>query len=378
MPEVPKDIVPEKLAKFVDPASPIAMRTMAAKGLVPIPPKDLVFVQCVLAVSDDPKLAEAADKSLRAHPDAILKPIVKSDLPPQILDVLADRVVERGALCEDLLLNKAVPDDTIARIVPMLGEPSVEMLLQNEERFLRSVALVKALKAHPAASKAAVDRMFDTLVRAGVMIDDVPELTEALLRLNGDERLAAVSKIDVPLDMLDASFSAQQAAAAEAATAEMPELEAIVEPLDPDAPPEEPKPPEPLLKRLSSMTIAQKVAVALKGNKEVRTVLLRDSNKLVAVAAIKNPRITDQEVVAVAGSKSANEEVLRIVCNNREWTRSYGVKLALVMNPKTPVGVAMRFLPLLNQNDVKNIAKSKNLPSAVANQARQMLSRTGK
>jgi hypothetical protein len=48
------------------------------------------------------------------------------------------------------------------------------------------------------------------------------------------------------------------------------------------------------------------------------------------------------------------------------------------MNPKTPVGVAMRFMALLNQSDLKNIAKSKNLPSAIANQAKAMMSRVGK
>jgi hypothetical protein len=125
------------------------------------------------------------------------------------------------------------------------------------------------------------------------------------------------------------------------------------------------------------MSMAQKVAIALKGNKEVRTLLLRDTNKVVAVAAIKNPRLTEQEVAAVASSKSTNEEVIRIVSNSREWTKSYGVKLALVQNPKTPLGVAMRFLPLLNHTDLKSIAKSKNLPSAIANQAKAMLSRTG-
>jgi hypothetical protein len=376
MPEVPREVVPEQLRKFVDAASPIAMRTMAAKGLVPIPPKDLVFVQCVLAGSDDAKLAEAADKSLRAHPDAILKPIVKADLPSVILDLLADRIVERAALVEDLLLNRAVSDDTLARITPSLAEPSVALLIQNEERILRSPPLVLALKAHPLASKAAVDRMFDQLVRSGVILDGVAEFTEALLRLTSDERIAAVANIEVPQDLLDPAFRADAPAAEAppAVTDDMPEMEAVAT----DEPAEEEEKELPFLKRLSTMTIAQKVAVALKGNKEVRTTLLRDSNKLVAVAAIKNPRITDQEVVTAAGSKSANEEVLRIICQNREWTRSYSLKLALVMNPKTPVGVAMRFMALLNQSDLKNIAKSKNLPSAIANQAKAMMSRVGK
>jgi hypothetical protein len=360
------DLVPAPLKKFVDPAAPAAMRTMAAKGLVPIPPKDLVFVQCVLAASEDATIAAAADKSLRGHPEAILKPIVSTDLPGLVLDMLAPRIVEKLALLEPLVLNRAVLDDTLAKITPQLPENIIAILLQNEERILRSKPLVLALKDHPQASRASIDRMFDLLVRNGVIYDGITEYTEAILRLSGDERLAAVANVDVPPDMLDPSFQAH-------ASDEMPELEAVME-AEGDG---EPTTPESLTKRISMMSMAQKVAIALKGNKEVRTLLLRDTNKVVAVAAIKNPRITDQEVAAVAASKSANEEVIRIVSNSREWTKSYSVKLALVQNPKTPVGVAMRFLPLLNHTDLKAIAKSKNLPSAIANQAKAMMSRTG-
>src|SRR5688572_3576777 len=101
------------------------MRTMAAKGLVPIPPKDLIFVQCVLASSDDEAIAAAADKSLRGHPEAILKPIVAADLPGPVLDALAGRVLEKTGLLEALVLNRAVQDETLARVAPNLPEPII-------------------------------------------------------------------------------------------------------------------------------------------------------------------------------------------------------------------------------------------------------------
>src|SRR5690349_2794092 len=136
MPDIPLQLVPEALRKFVDPAAPIAMRTMAAKGLVPIPPKDLVFVQCALAQTDDPTIAAAADKSLRAYPDNILKGIVKLELPAPILDALGPRLVGKPELVELFLLNKAVADDSFATLVPLLDEPAINILLQNEERIL--------------------------------------------------------------------------------------------------------------------------------------------------------------------------------------------------------------------------------------------------
>ncbi len=361
------ELVPPALKKFVDPAAPAAIRSMAAKGLAPIPPKDLVLVQCLLVGGEDAAIAEAADKSLRGHPEAILKPIVQADLPGPVFEVLAPRVVDKRALLEPLVLNKAVPDETLAAIVPQLPEEIVSILFQNEERLLRSRALVVALKDYPQASRASIDRMFDLLVRSGIIYEGVAEYSESILRLSNDERMAAVDKIDVPPDLLDPAFQPK-------ASDDAPELEAV---LDDDAPEGAQAPSESLQKRLMAMSMAQKVALALKGNRDVRNILLRDANRVIATAAIKNPRITEQEVAAIASSRSANEEVVRIVANTREWTRTYAIKLALVQNPKTPLSVAMRFLPLLNHMDLRSIAKSKNLPTAIANQAKAMMSRTG-
>ena len=111
------------------------------------------------------------------------------------------------------------------------------------------------------------------------------------------------------------------------------------------------------------------------GNKEARSLLLRDANKLVAMAAVQSPRITDGEILALAHSRTANEEVLRCIYQDREWTKSYQVKMAVVKNPKVPLPVAMRFLPLLHDADVKDLSRSKNIPAGVRNQARSMIAK---
>lgn len=99
---------------------------------------------------------------------------------------------------------------------------------------------------------------------------------------------------------------------------------------------------------------------------------------MVATSAIRSPRITEQEVVAAAQSRSVSDEVIRIIGSSKDMTRSYMVKVALVNNPKTPLTVAMRYLPLLRSTDLRNVAKSKGVTSAVANQAKRlMLAKTG-
>jgi hypothetical protein len=120
-----------------------------------------------------------------------------------------------------------------------------------------------------------------------------------------------------------------------------------------------------LTKRIMSMNVSEKIKLATKGNKEARGILMRDSNKLVAVAVIRSPRITDGEVLTQAQSKVCLEDVLRVIYSNREWLRKYAIKLALVKNPKVPQGVSMKLMGTLHEHDVKSLAKDKNVPGSV-------------
>jgi hypothetical protein len=108
------------------------------------------------------------------------------------------------------------------------------------------------------------------------------------------------------------------------------------------------------------------------GNKEARGLLIRDSNKLVCTAVIRSPRITDGEVLNSASNKSANEEVLRIIYNSREFTKNYKIKLALLKNPRLPLSVGMKFLSTLRENDLKELSRDKNVPSGLQGMAKKM------
>jgi hypothetical protein len=125
--------------------------------------------------------------------------------------------------------------------------------------------------------------------------------------------------------------------------------------------------------RIQAMSVAEKVKLALHGNKEARTILLRGSNRFVQRMVLLNPRITEEEVLAVAKNRSADEELLRCIAERREWTANYAIRVALVENAKTPLAKAMRFLPTLALRELRALAKSKNVPTAIASQARRLL-----
>ena len=125
-------------------------------------------------------------------------------------------------------------------------------------------------------------------------------------------------------------------------------------------------------KLLQTMSISEKIRMAMIGDKEWRSLLLKETNKLVSTAVIKNPRITDPEILAVAKSSDLNEEVIRLVSMNREWVKIYPIRKALVENHKTPLPKALRFLSTLNEKDVLALAKSKNVSSVIARQAQRL------
>jgi len=128
-----------------------------------------------------------------------------------------------------------------------------------------------------------------------------------------------------------------------------------------------------LLQRLQEMTVGEKIKLALRGNREVRMILLRDSNRLIRRFVLQNPRVGDEEIIAISKNRSADEELLRIIADNREWTKNYQVKLSITTNPKTPLVLALRFVGSLNERDIRTLAKSKNVSATVANAAKRII-----
>ncbi len=136
---------------------------------------------------------------------------------------------------------------------------------------------------------------------------------------------------------------------------------------------------ESLYHRIQQMGVSEKVKLALLGSREARDILVRDSNKMVAIAVVKSPKIQESEVESIAKSRNVAEEVLRQVASTKEWTKSYTIKLNLAANPKTPIPIAMKFLSHLRELDLRKLAKSKDVSSVLAQQARRMAeARSGK
>jgi hypothetical protein len=131
--------------------------------------------------------------------------------------------------------------------------------------------------------------------------------------------------------------------------------------------------PQTLYAQILVMGVAEKLKLALRGNKDARSILIRDGSKLIRRLVLQNPRISDAEVIAVARNRSADEDLVRMIAGKREWMRNYQVRLALATNPKTPLVIALKQVSSLDERDQRTLAKSKNVPQSVAAQARRIL-----
>ena len=137
------------------------------------------------------------------------------------------------------------------------------------------------------------------------------------------------------------------------------------------------KPPEVrtqgILQRIQKLSVSEKIHLALRGGKEVRTILLRDPSKEVVTTVLENPKITEGEIELAARSRSIHDEVLRKITKKREWMKNYGIIFALVTNPKTPPGIAIPLVSELKTKDLAILEKNKNVIEGVRATAKKLL-----
>jgi hypothetical protein len=125
------------------------------------------------------------------------------------------------------------------------------------------------------------------------------------------------------------------------------------------------------------MPVSEKIKLAMTGDKEARSLLLKDSNRQVQDAVLNSPRITDLEIAGLANSRTVSDELLRKIAANRQWMKSYQVRLGLVNNPKTPVPVGLKIVGTLMIADLKRLAKSKGVSNVIISAAQRLVIKKG-
>lgn len=130
---------------------------------------------------------------------------------------------------------------------------------------------------------------------------------------------------------------------------------------------------------LSALPVIDRIKLAMKGTREQRAQLVRDTNRMVAAAVLSSPKLTESEVEQFTKLGNVSDEVLRTIGTNRSWAKNYGVVIGLCRHPKTPPAISMQMIHRLTERDLKMLATDRNVPEALRVVARKLMgkSRTG-
>ncbi len=131
-----------------------------------------------------------------------------------------------------------------------------------------------------------------------------------------------------------------------------------------------------IVERIATMNPAEKLQMAMRGTREARAILVRDANRLVAMAVLSSPKISESEVEHIAKMTNVSEDILRTVGHTRSWAKNYAIVSALARNSKTPIAVSLNLLPRLMEKDLKALTTDRNVPDVVRLAARRRLAPT--
>jgi len=374
--------------------APSTARMAAARGMLPLPQADLMELLLHLRADGDPAVARAAEATLGSQTaDDLLSVAQSNDAAPAVLGYLGSLSTADRKIQEAVAVHQSTPDEAIAGLSHATDDSSLlDLIALNQQRLIRSPAIIDAILANPARSPETERRVKETRREffekergarqiadelrargkaAAAEFFESAELITASGALSVDDAWVIAQHIEVSDADIDDSWLARELI--EEMLVETPEqiasnVQAVINAERMEAGEVAPERIS-LIRRIMFMTVKDRVKLALKGDREARGILIRDSNKIVATGVIHNPRLTDQEVENVAAMRTVSDEVLRLIGMNRAWARSYPIIHNLARNPRTPLATAIQILPRIRSKDLTSISQNRNVSEGVRRQA---------
>jgi hypothetical protein len=353
------------LQKMFAPGAPPQLKLMAARGLAPMGPADLLTALYQLSQDPDAVLVQSAQKTAGTLPDKILQSLGGA-LHPLVLDFFARVHYQKLELVELLLLNRACDDDTFVFFAQTCDERELELLATNEERLLRSPRIIEALYMNKNARMSTVDRVVELAIRNGVACEGI-EAWDSIVEAF-KEGVDGGAETD---EQFKAGVQADEELSADLDGAREQVVEKLSELMDEKGDGKAEK--KSRLIKIETLSKTAKIRLAQVGNASARAVLIRDPLKLVALAVVASPALRDDEAIAIASNKNLRGEILSALARKAKFIKIYQVKYGLVFNPKCPLPITLKLVPQLHESDCAKLAKAKSVPSQVQTVARRMV-----
>ena len=314
------------------------LQRLAAEGLLPVPPDQLIPLQVKLARSQDPDLSRRAETSLQELAPAMVADFLAHEADDQSLTYFALEA-DHALILEAIVRRRDVAANLLVAIAPNLSEELQEVLLLRQDAIVEEPRVLEALERNPRLSKFSKRRIQEyrehLLAPEKPEEEEEPETLEPATPEEAEEAIAQV-KEEVP------------------PVGEPEEVTGLTE------------------TQIRELSAAVRLHLAHSANRTMRQILIKDPNPEIALACIQFSAFTDGEVEAICRNRSSHEEVLEFVLRHRQWMSRYAVVVALVRNPKAPLGKAVKLVPRLSVRDLRSLRFDRNVPDAVRQTAMRL------
>jgi hypothetical protein len=334
----------ELLKSLLSGTVPKNVRMLAAKGLAPVPPNQMLEILVALLGDNDQELAEQAGRTLAGwSEEEIIAQLRDRRCAPAVLKYFATEH-DSDSLISTAVINPELPGQLIESIALTVTAPVLETILENRARIVEFPGILRSIKLNPSLT---------------------PEIRRVVQEI--ETEFFGGKKVEYVVERTAEAGNAPRAD-------ELPEFDSLPDDLSLEDLPVDTEARQAVVQtRLAKMSFRDKLRYALFGNREIRTMLLRDSNKEVARMVLRSPKMTENEIESIAGMRSIAEDILREIGNSNQWTKNYGVVQNLVKNPKTPPAIAQRLVPRLRSNDLMLLTRDRSVSDAVRHNAGRTL-----
>ena len=386
---------------------PSNMMQFAAKGALSVSAEENIEILVYLA-KHNKIFGEVARLTLAGWDEkASLAAASDPKTSPEVLDYLIAPDNIRPKLLPALLENPSVADSQVAKFAISASQESIETMLKSP-RVRTSAGVLDCLRSNPylkgdeaatvaklinaneasapgaeSTTSAAAEPIHESSPIADEEADDVPDETvSAYLAEHAAEIAAEKDKPFQPVggivDLLGPGYFPvnENRPMTELAGDGEPDKSKVAAPAAPGAAAKatfvEPSKRDNSVQKINRLDVKGRIQLAMKGNKEERSILIRDGTKVVALAVLDAPKISDGEVEKFALQKNVLEAVLRQIPLKRRFMKNYIVVRNLVSNPRTPLDLGLGLMKHLQTQDLKNISANKEVSETVRKLATKM------
>ncbi len=343
-------------------AAPRAARLAAARGALPLAPAELVELQLLLSGDEDAEISAAAARSLAdLSRETAHQIVLDPDVGAAAMAYLSAECSRWPAVAVQLASSTRIAPEALRPIAHSSLPDALAAMVRNETALSLDEELGRILKDNPALPATARTRLLDfldELAKRTAAAAGAPEIAPAAPLAPARDPFLAALGVDAEVEALLPTLGLDLGQLQERS-------ELLGEAEDDDE--------ARLLKRLGKMTVGQKLRVALFGGRMERAILVRDSNRIIAAAVLKNPQFSPDEAESVAASRNVAVDILRLIASRQEFAKLYSVQHRLVRNPRCPPQISMPLVARLAERDLKLLVKNRNVPEAVRLQAKKII-----